>query len=541
MTSAPPKPLAAESQAVHPAAATNLTLRHSLPDGVTLAAADGRLFLRTDTASAPLGSADPVLAEALTRFASGLDRTAAEESLLDDPDPVLCAHRLARFNRLAGALSGLLRRHLDLGGTELLQAAPMTGAAPAAPADLADSTLVRLSRGAFLHAVGGRTVVDSAFTTSAVVLTDPRATALLGALATAAPLARHAADQTLLPEPAARDLVRWLAAYGLVVAADEEEPGGGRFAEDTGVLGQWSPVDLLMHTRSRLGWQNTPYGATFRLLGEVEPQPAVRPPHTGRTVALYRPAELRLAPDEPRFSEILEARQSIRSYGPAGPTVRRLGEFLFRTARTRARFGPYPERQMPYEAADRPSPSGGGSQDLEVYVTAHRVEGLERAVYHYDAWRHVLVEVCAEAATVDAMLAAATRSKGGETPDAVVTVTSRFSRLAWKYERIAYATTLRNVGALYQTFYLVATAMGLAPCGLGGGDSALVARAIGVDPFEEGAVGDFALGSLPTGALLDAERDRAASGDPRWQGGQAPEWCQVRRTVIAAPDASGTA
>lgn len=524
MTSAPPRPAAAA-----------LTLSHSLPEGVALAFDDGRLVLRNGTRTAPLGVTDPVLAEALTRFAGGLDRSAAEDLLLADPDPAACARRLALFNRFADRLSGLLRRHFVAAGTELLQAAPMRETVPRAPAALADTALVRLSRAVFLHAVDGRTVAESAFTTSAVTLTDPRVTALLGGLSSAAPLARHAADQALLPEPVARELIRWLAAYGLVASAEPGDHEGDLFAEDAGVLGQWSPVDLLMHTRSRLGWQNTPYGATFRLLGEVEPLPAVRPPHTGRTVELYRPAELRIAPDEPRFSEILEARQSIRSYGSAGPSARQLGEFLFRSARTRARYGPYPERQMPYEAADRPSPSGGGSQDLEVYVTAHRVAGLERAVYHYDAWRHVLVEVCAQPQTVDAMLAAATVSKGGQTPDALLTVTSRFSRLAWKYERIAYATTLRNVGALYQTFYLVATAMGLAPCGLGGGDSALVAEAIGVDPFEEGAVGDFALGSLPAGAQLDAERARATSGSPRWEAGQAPEWCQIRRTVITAP------
>jgi hypothetical protein len=33
-----------------------------------------------------------------------------------------------------------------------------------------------------------------------------------------------------------------------------------------------------------------------------------------------------------------------------------------------------------------------------------------------------------------------------------------------------------QVGVLYEAMYLAATAMGLAPCGLGGGDAALFAR-----------------------------------------------------------------
>jgi SagB-type dehydrogenase family enzyme len=526
MTTSPPLP-----------AAGTLTVTYSLPDGAELASRDGRLVVRTVAGTAALGSADAALSDALLRFVRGLPRAAAEDLLLSDPSAVAATARLARFSRLADALQPLLRRHFAADGGELFQAVPMTRQAPAAPATLPDGARVRLSRAAFLRAAEGRMLVESPFATCAVTLTDPRVAALAAALSDAAPLARHTARQKLLPEPLAREVIGWLAAYGLVAVAGQPGADGGpaEFAEDTGVLGQWSATDLLMHSRSRMGWSNAPYGATFRLLGKVAPEPAVRRPHTGRTVDLHRPATLAVCPDEPSFSEILEARQSIRSYGQVPLSLRQLGEFLFRAARTRARYGPYPQRAMPYEAADRPSPSGGGTHDLEVYVTAHRVEGLARSVYHYDPWRHVLVEVCDRPDTVEAMLATGTLSKGGQTPDALLTFTARFSRLAWKYERIAYATTLRNVGALYQTCYLVATAMGLAPCALGGGDSALAAQAIGADPYEEGSVGDFALGSLPAGAHLDAERNRVLAGAPDWQGGQAPEWCQVRRTVITGP------
>ena len=61
---------------------------------------------------------------------------------------------------------------------------------------------------------------------------------------------------------------------------------------------------------------------------------------------------------------------------------------------------------------------------------------------------------------------------------------------------MAYATTLKNVGVLYQTMYLVATAMGLAPCALGCGDSDAFARAAGADYYAEPSVGEFLLGSM---------------------------------------------
>ena len=60
---------------------------------------------------------------------------------------------------------------------------------------------------------------------------------------------------------------------------------------------------------------------------------------------------------------------------------------------------------------------------------------------------------------------------------------------------MAYNVMLKNVGVLYQTMYLVATAMDLAPCALGGGDSDLFTRAAGLDYYAETSVGEFLLGS----------------------------------------------
>ena len=79
----------------------------------------------------------------------------------------------------------------------------------------------------------------------------------------------------------------------------------------------------------------------------------------------------------------------------------------------------------------------------------------------------------------------------------VLGITARFQRVSWKYERIAYALILKHVGVLYQTLYLVAAAMGLAPCAVGGGQAELLSRAIGSDYLAESPVGEFLLGSRP--------------------------------------------
>lgn len=48
-------------------------------------------------------------------------------------------------------------------------------------------------------------------------------------------------------------------------------------------------------------------------------------------------------------------------------------------------------------------------------------------------------------------------------------------------------------GALYQTLYLVATGLGLSPCGLGTGSSTMFADATGLPLHVESSVGEFLL------------------------------------------------
>src|ERR1700753_3669357 len=79
-------------------------------------------------------------------------------------------------------------------------------------------------------------------------------------------------------------------------------------------------------------------------------------------------------------------------------------------------------------------------------------------------------------------------------PQVLITMAARFGRTSWKYTSIAYSLILKDVGALLQTFYLMAGGIGLGRCALG---------THGIDPFEkmtglpfhvESPVGQFALG-----------------------------------------------
>jgi SagB-type dehydrogenase family enzyme len=82
----------------------------------------------------------------------------------------------------------------------------------------------------------------------------------------------------------------------------------------------------------------------------------------------------------------------------------------------------------------------------------------------------------------------------------LIIIAARFQRLSWKYASMAYATMLKHVGVLYQTMYLAAAAMDLAPCGVGGGNSDLFARAANTNYYDETSVGEFLLGRRRTDA-----------------------------------------
>src|SRR5262249_36585681 len=149
----------------------------------------------------------------------------------------------------------------------------------------------------------------------------------------------------------------------------------------------------------------------------------------------------------------------------------------------------------------RPYPAGGGLYELELYPAVKVCTGLEPGLYHYDPSRHWLTRLCGRSADVTSLLQDAAESAAipEDNLQVLLILAARFPRVGWKYESIAYALTLKHVGVLFQTMYLAATAMGLAPCALGGGDADLFARAAGTDYGAETSVGEFLLGSQRPG------------------------------------------
>jgi SagB-type dehydrogenase family enzyme len=333
----------------------------------------------------------------------------------------------------------------------------------------------RLSRFAVLRRDGDAMVLESPLSRALVEVHHPSVLSLLHELA--APPGPYTRPYAALPAPARTELVVLLAWYGFVHEAGHED------VPDLATE-QWGPHELWFHARSRAGYHDMPFGATGWAQGRFPPLPVRHEPWPGTPVPLPSPGP---GPLGPALGEVLAARRSVREPGSAPLTLDQLGAFLHWSARATAVPG------APHGQSLRPSPSGGALHGLEIYTVVGRVSGLDPGMYAYDPFGHCLEPVPAAPSVTRQLLAHATAGTGGHEPQMLLVVSARFGRVMRKYRSMAYALLLKDLGALMQTMYLVATAMGLAPCAIGSGDTAMFARATGLDPLVESSVGEFAL------------------------------------------------
>lgn len=437
--------------------------------------ADGRASLVEGHVRAPLGELGPGLREALALLCNG---GATAEEVCAAAAEVEGVAAIFKANALVARLErgGWLQHAIRAGERALVTVRPLGHELTPVARGLPGSVV--LSRFAHMRVVDGELVLETPRVPVRVIVQDAGALALLAALARPGAPTDVVVDGLDLDATAA--LLEALLRARIVVDAEEESTRG---------FVQWSFADLLFHQRSRIGHHVGDFGGSFRFKGRLEPLPAVREPREP-AIALHVP-DLDGGADQP-LTAVLEARASVRVHDDERPiTVEQLGEFLYRCARNRAVFSDGVE-----EVVSRPYPAGGSLHELELYPLVHHVAGLEPGLYHYDPQAHALGLVSLPGPQVTLLLEYGRRTAVMDSPPQVVLlVAARFGRMMWKYESMAYAATLKHVGVLYQTMYLVATAMGLAPCALGGGNANGFAAAAGTDPCEEATVGEFVLGS----------------------------------------------
>jgi SagB-type dehydrogenase family enzyme len=469
-------------------------------EGVTAAAAgDGALVVQGPRGRVSLRRVGPVFMDALRRF----DPPGEDEDRLADIVRGGGEGSLSRWYYYLERLSrrGLLCHCAQANGARLATLVPVSSSFAPRPAQVVPGRRYVLSRFAYVGRPRGEAVVESPLAPARVIINDGRAAALVGALtvgATAEELTERAGG---LPSAALSGVLALLLRAGLLGEVGAEEDAASQ---------TWEFHDLLFHARSRTGRSDAPHGATYRLADRLAPPPALKPAPAGEAHELYRPDLARLERDDPPLARVQEQRRSAHDFDAEHPiTDRQLGEFLFRVARVKDCWqaematdrGP-----VSMEFASRPYPAGGSLYELEFYAAVNRCAGLGPGLYHYDPLRHGLTRLCGRTAEVGGLLrdAAGSTAIPEDNLQVLLILAARFARVAWKYESIAYALTLKHVGVVFQTMYLAATAMGLGARAVGCGDADLFARAAGTDYCAETSVGEFLLGSQrdgPPGAV----------------------------------------
>lgn len=466
--------------------------------GLTVVEDGSDVVLATEARGTRLADPTPGLRAALALLAGdGASSDALTEAVLYEDGP-LGGARLAYLLRRWGE-RGLLRSTLTAGGQPLLDAEPMVGGWQPPTKLEATTARYQLSRFASCRRRADHLVLESPLSTVRVTLLGPLAGLLVAALAepqTAVSLADLAGRTGQgCDEPTAAAVLATLSAAGFVGEVDAD----GRLPEDREpTLAQWEPHDLAFHARSRRGRHDGETGATFSFASTIPPLPAVKPTMPGPRVPLAVPDLAALRATDPSLTAVLEDRRSVRRYAEQPITLGQLSELLYRAARVRSVGQPPQTDSTHYQISDRPYPSGGAIYDLEVYAAINRCDGLDPGLYHYDPTRHDLARLVDYDERVRRLLQDAEAAAALACPPQVLLIlASRFQRASWKYSGSAYALTLKNTGVLIQSLYLVATAMGLAPCALGNGDSETFAQAAGLDPLAESSVAELLIGSLP--------------------------------------------
>jgi SagB-type dehydrogenase family enzyme len=487
----------------YPEGAATIALWSLTEDTLVEIGEDGSLVVLAAWGELEVGDADALIVESLRRMALGpvslRNVTSSPDSSRSGQDPgPWCPDAdpadLGSLRRVLAELSGSVVRSLGQrdGKRPLLSVIPVGFAPELAVRPVPAGRAVRLSRFAALRRGAGGLLLESPSAPFRVLLSRAPAARIASVLYSPATIAEVAAE-TEVAEAVVADVVAYLVAAGAVLVGD----GNAEFAEDNDPeLRRWSHHDLLFHVRSRTRLTRGRYEVLPGGPVGAQSAPVVKPVPGGPSFPLYRPDPALVA--DTALTGVLETDHHCPVFDGRELSARQLGELLYRGARIRSVNELALSPGYRYEASQRPYFSIARLYELELYLGLDRCDGLAKGIYHYDPQGHGLTLVNDDADELDAMLdTAMVAGKGRRRPVALITVTARLARTSWALGGSAYSTALLHVGALQQTLYLTAKAMGLAAHAvpLDAGDR--VDRALKLRWPHEVALGECVLGLVP--------------------------------------------
>ncbi len=264
-----------------------------------------------------------------------------------------------------------------------------------------------------------------------------------------------------------------LGRFGFLESAQAEEP------QDRA---SWTLADAILHSTSRRGRDEPIVGNNSDLQTRF---PA--PPARAALTDLSKAVVLETHED----ASAVKAQQSSRTWNAKPVPLSLLACFLQRLSKVDQRF-----TVDGLERVKKPIPAAGSIHELEWYVAAGKVSGLQRGLYRYCGHDHALEPIPNSSKCAETMLSRAKAAMGhsAERPPVLVVLSTRMSRIGWKYKGMAYRLTLLNAGVAIGAMYDAAAELGLGGCAIGTGDPRPFEQATGLRWFEETPVAEFALG-----------------------------------------------
>ena len=299
------------------------------------------------------------------------------------------------------------------------------------------------------------------------------------------------------------DLISLLLTSGIAGLCDEQ--GVVEFDQHAVEAG-WTASDLAFHCQTREHEIDLFSMDSFQAAVIQNKLPAKQQRIILEEVDLPEPSRIN---GNLNFFQVIRDRQTIRVYREQPISAELLSALLWHSAHIREEIICDPGLPRAYEGLLRPVASAGALHSIELYLCLRRCSGLQPGFYHYDSSRHCLGKLSglsdpclrmlelAAASTCRAPQAAPVSSGQGQQPDVLIVMAARYARQAGLHRQtgLSYALILKDVGSMYQQLYLVATALGLAPCGLSFGSSGLFEEASGLPGHLECSVGEFMLGN----------------------------------------------
>lgn len=167
--------------------------------------------------------------------------------------------------------------------------------------------------------------------------------------------------------------------------------------------------------------------------------------------------------------EALQRRRSVREFAEGPLSLQEVSQLLWSAQGTTDPRGL------------RSAPSAGALYPLEVYLVTGEVLGLRRGVYRYEPGRHGLV-LLRKGDQRGELCRAALGQPWVEKGAAILVITAVYDRTTRKYGKRGRRYVHMEAGAVAQSVYLQATALGLGTVAVGAFHDDRVRQALGLPP-----------------------------------------------------------